>query len=61
MEVLEGSDVDLFDAVPFPFLDDDLSFKYSDSPISDVDENNVSKSSSFENLFSGVYSVKFLL
>lgn len=54
MEGLDGSDVDLFDAVPFPLLGDDLLLKYFDNSnldIEDNDDSNNSKSSSVENLF----------
>jgi hypothetical protein len=44
MDILSGDDVDLFDAIPFPLLDDDLTLntKYLEYKNSDSEEDAIS-------------------
>lgn len=44
MDILSGNDVDLFDAIPFPLLDDDLTLntKYLEYKNSDSEEDSIS-------------------
>lgn len=44
MDILSGDDVDLFDAIPFPLLDDDLTLntKYLEYKNSDSEEDTIS-------------------